>query len=65
METSLKLALPNFSLAAPKNLNCPKFGGGRLQPLSPPPRPVRLCITVQFYLAYKTTKRKMFVTLLS
>ena len=41
METSLKLALPNFSLAAPKNLNCPKFGGGRLQPLSPPPPPAR------------------------
>ena len=40
METSLKPGFAQIFSCCPKNLSCPKFGGG-LQPPSPP-RPVRL-----------------------
>ena len=46
METFLKkLALPKYSLAAPKNLSCPKFGGGGGRGCIAL-RPVRLCTVI-------------------
>ena len=41
METSLKTGFAQIFSCCPKNLSRPKFGGGGLQPPSPP-RPVRL-----------------------
>ena len=43
METSLKTGFAQIFSWCPKNLSCPKFGGGAA-PLAPPPRPVRLCV---------------------
>ena len=39
METSLKTVLDKIFSCCPKNLSCPKFGGGAAAPLAPPARP--------------------------
>ena len=41
MEKSLKTDFAQIFSYCPKNLSCPKFGGGAAAPL-PPPRPLRL-----------------------
>ena len=43
MKTSLKAGFAQIFSCFPKNLSCPKFGGGPAVPLAPP-RPVRLCL---------------------
>ena len=44
METSLKTGFAQIFSCCPKNLSCPKFGGGCSPPR--PPRPLRLCFKV-------------------
>ena len=36
METSLKTGFAQIFSCCPKNLSCPKFGGGAAAPLAPP-----------------------------
>ena len=43
METSLKPGFAQIFSCCPKNLSCPKFGGG-LQPPSPPPARTPMCL---------------------
>ena len=38
METSLKTGFAQIFSCCPKNLSCPKFGGGAAAPLAPPTR---------------------------
>ena len=37
METSVKPGFAQIFSCCPKNLRCPKFGGGAAAPLAPPP----------------------------
>ena len=52
METFVKIGFAKISLAAQKNLSCPKFGrgrgGGRWQPPAPPARTLMGAITCLF-----------------
>ena len=38
MKTSLKAGFAQIFSRCPKNLSCPKFGGGAAAPLAPPAR---------------------------
>ena len=49
MEMSLKTGFAQIFSCCLKNLSCPKFGEAAA-PLAPPPRPVRLCQGLYYYL---------------
>ena len=46
MKTSLKAGFAQIFSCCPKNLSCPKFGGGCSPPNPPPPWPVHLCVKI-------------------
>ena len=44
METSLKPGFAQIFSCCPKNLSCPKFGGGYSPPRPPPPARTPMCL---------------------